>query len=217
MPPETAFPGEGPVQPGAFFRPLWEQRRSQWAKDKEKDQSAVVFFGDSITQGWKTLATDFTDLKIANRGISGDTTRGLRYRLKEDVLEVHPKAVSLLIGTNDLALGAEPPVVAKNIQAIVADLHQAAPSMPIVINKVMPRGPRPGKFPEQIQELNALLEAAFKKDPQVTFCDTWTLFDDGTGSCKKEEFPDMLHPNAAGYAKWSAALQPIFAKLKLAK
>ena len=65
--------------------------------------------------------------------------------------------------------------------------------------------------------LNALYEEAFKNDPKVTFCDTWTLFDDGNGSCKKDEFPDMLHPNAAGYAKWMAELTPIFDKLGLAK
>ncbi|MEI9896053.1 MAG: hypothetical protein WDN28_19830 [Chthoniobacter sp.] len=61
--------------------------------------------------------------------------------------------------------------------------------------------------------MNALYEEAFKNDGQVTFCDTWSLFDDGTGSCKKEEFPDMLHPNAIGYAKWTATLQPIFDRL----
>jgi lysophospholipase L1-like esterase len=179
------------------------------------DQGAVVFFGDSITQGWSSLAKDFPQLKTANRGISGDTTRGLRTRLQGDVLALHPTAVSILIGTNDLDQGATPEVVAANLQAIVAELHQANAAMPIVINKVMPRGPKAGFYPEKIRALNALYEEAFKSDPQVTFCDTWSLFEDGQGSCKKEEFPDMLHPNAAGYAKWTAALQPIFAKLKL--
>ena len=80
-----------------------------------------------------------------------------------------------------------------------------------------PRGAKPGLFPEKIRTLNALYEAAFKDDPKVTFCDTWTLFDDGQGSCKKEEFPDLLHPNAAGYAKWTAALTPIFEQLGLGK
>jgi len=108
-------------------------------------------------------------------------------------------------------------VVAANLKAIVGAFHTANPTMPVVINKVMPRGPKAGVFPEKIQELNALYEEAFKNDPQVAFCDTWALFDDGSGSCKKEEFPDMLHPNAAGYARWTAALQPIFDKLGLAK
>lgn len=217
QPPSSLCPGEGPMQSGLWFRALWKARRSEWAQATTEDQGAVVFFGDSITQGWASLAKDFPQLKVANRGISGDTTRGLRTRLQGDVLALHPKAVSILIGTNDLDQGGTPEVVAANLQAIVAELHHANATMPIVINKVMPRGAKAGFFPEKIRALNALYEEAFKSDPQVTFCDTWTLFDDGQGSCRKEEFPDMLHPNAAGYAKWTAALQPIFEKLKVGR
>lgn len=217
QPPSETFPGEGPVQPGIWFRGLWKDRRSEWAKTVSNDQGAVVFFGDSITQGWGSLAKDFENLKVANRGISGDTTRGLLSRIDGDVVSLHPKAVSLLIGTNDLSLGATPEVVAGNIRQIVATLHKADGAMSVVINKVMPRGPQPGKFPEKIEQLNALLVEAFQADPQVVFCDTWSLFNDGGGACKKEEFPDMLHPNAAGYAKWTGALTPIFEKLKLSR
>ena len=83
---------------------------------------------------------------MANRGISGDTTRGLRTRLQRDVLDLHPTAVSILIGTNDLDQGGEPQVVADNLKAIVAEMHTANAAMPVVINKVMPRGPRPAVF-----------------------------------------------------------------------
>lgn len=215
QPPSSVFPGEGPTQSGLWFRGLWKGRREQWNKDVAKDQNAVVFFGDSITQGWGSMEQDFAGFKVANRGISGDTTRGLRYRLKGDVLDLKPRAVSILIGTNDLDQGAEPEVVVENLRAIVNELHAANPAMPIVINKVMPRGNKTGKFPEKIVKLNGLYEQAFGKDPLITFCDTWTIFDDGTGQCKKEEFPDMLHPNPAGYAKWTAALKPILEKLNL--
>ena len=217
QPPSNQFPGEGPTQSGLWFRGAWKGQREKWAQDKPADQGAVVFFGDSITDGWKTLAQDFPKLKVANRGIGGDTTRGLRERLQGDVLDVKPSAVSILIGTNDLDQGATPEVVVANLKTIVADLHKANPTMPIVINKVMPRGPKTGLYPDKIKVLNGLYEEAFKNDPNVTFCDTWTLFDDGNGACKKDEFPDMLHPNAAGYAKWTAELTPILDKLGLAK
>jgi lysophospholipase L1-like esterase len=217
QPPSNLCPGAGPMQSGLWFRTLWKGRREQWSKMKTTEADAVVFFGDSITQGWGSLAADFPELKVANRGISGDTTRGLRTRLQGDVLDLHPRAVSILIGTNDLDQGGEPEVVAENLKAIVSAMHAADAKMPIVINKVMPRGPKPGLFPDKIRQLNALYEEAFKNDGQVTFCDTWSLFDDGNGSCKKEEFPDMLHPNAAGYAKWTAVLKPIFNNLGVAK
>ena len=217
QPPSNLAPGAGPMQSGLWFRSLWKGRREQWSRSREQEKGAVVFFGDSITQGWGSLAKDFPNMKVANRGISGDTTRGLRARLQGDVLDLQPKAVSILIGTNDLDQGGEPEVVAENLKAIVAALHAADPKMPIVINKVMPRGAKLGLFPEKIQKLNALYEECFKNDPLITFCDTWTLFDNGQATCKKEEFPDMLHPNAAGYAKWTEALRPIFDKLGLAK
>jgi len=217
QPPSNQCPGAGPMQSGLWFRNLWKERRSAWAKSKDTDRGAVVFFGDSITQGWASLAKDFPNLKVANRGISGDTTRGLLTRLQGDVLDVQPRAVSLLIGTNDLDQGGQPEVIAENVKTIVAKMHAANPRMPIVLNKVMPRGPKPNRnFPELIPQLNALYEAAFKDDALVTFCDSYTLFDDGHASVKKDEFPDLLHPNGVGYDKWKTALQPIFERLQLA-
>lgn len=213
--PSSVFPGAGTTQSGLWFRKLWKERREQWSKDAEKDQGAVVFFGDSITQGWGSLPTDFPKFKTANRGISGDTTRGLRLRVQDDVIAVKPKAVSILIGTNDLDQGTEPEVVVENLKAIVSDLQKSNPKLAIVINKVMPRGNKPGLFPEKIRTLNSLYEQAFKDNGQITFVDTWTLFENGDGQCKKEEFPDMLHPNGLGYAKWTEALRPVFTKLGL--
>ena len=218
QPPSNQCPGAGPMQSGIWFRKLWLDRRNDWAKAKDADQGAVVFFGDSITQGWGSLAKDFPNLKVANRGISGDTTRGLLTRIQGDVLDVHPRAVSMLIGTNDLDQGGTPEVIAENMKAIVAALHKADPKMPVVLNKVMPRGAKKDQnFAVLIPKLNALYEAAFKDDPLVTIYDTYALFDDGSASVKKDEFPDLLHPNGIGYAKWTAALQPVFEKLKLAK
>ncbi len=217
QPPSNLCAGEGPMQSGLWFRSLWKNRRDQWAKSKEADRGAVVFFGDSITQGWATLTSDFSHLKVANRGISGDTTRGLRTRLQGDVLDLKPAAVSILIGTNDLDQGAAPETVAQNLQAIVAALQESDPALPIVINKVMPRGAKEGLYPEKIQELNGLYEAAFKDNARVVFCDTWTLFDDGTGACRAEEFPDLRHPNITGYIKWRKALRPILDRVVPAK
>ena len=209
QPPSSLFPGAGTTQSGLWFRSLWKDRRTEWSRYRNEEQGALVFFGDSITQGWETLAKDFPRFKVANRGIGGDTTRGLRYRLQDDVIALHPKAVSILIGTNDLDQGTAPEVVAENLQVIVADLLKANPKLPIVINKVMPRGNQPGKFPDRIVTLNSLYEKAFAGNPQITFCDTWSLFAARDGQCKKEEFPDMLHPNAAGYAKWTHTLRPL--------
>src|SRR5580704_8643449 len=106
---DDGLPGAGPIRRYDWFRKLWAERRSAWARHVEQDQGAFVFLGDSITQGWgDDMKGGFPGLKVANRGISGDTTRGVLIRLDTDVLALHPDGVVILIGTNDLEEGADP-------------------------------------------------------------------------------------------------------------
>lgn len=215
FPDDLAFPGEGPIRKMDWFRKLWSQRRLQWWNNREQDKGAVVFLGDSITQGWGSLGRDFPGLKTANRGISGDVTRGVLYRLKEDVLDLDPKAVVLLIGTNDLEENAEPEVIARNVQRILAACRARHPQMPVIVCKVMPSHASKKRPADKIRKLNALVDEIVKADPRCVRCDTWSIFADEDGNAKKAEFPDLLHPNAAGYAKFAEALRPIFARLHL--
>jgi lysophospholipase L1-like esterase len=212
--PDEVFPGKGPLQKADWFQRLWRERRLNWWNNRERDRGAVVFLGDSITQGWGTLAQDFPGLKVANRGISGDVTRGVRFRLKEDVLDLQPAGVVLLIGTNDLGLGGNPEDAAENTKALLAAFRAHNPNMPVVVCKVMPRQPQ---FSEKIQRLNRLVDESVSGNPQFVRCDTWRLFADGQGGAKPDEFPDLLHPNGAGYLKWTEALKPILARQELAR
>ncbi len=66
---------------------------------------------------------------------------------------------------------------------------------------------------EQIRKLNQLLAEVARGNEHVTVLDTYTLFANAEGEAKPEEFPDLLHPNEAGYAKWRAALWPVLATL----
>jgi len=217
QPPTNLFPGHGPVQPGIWFRGLWKQRRSDWAKSAADDEGAVVFLGDSITQGWGSLPQDFAGIKVANRGISGDTTRGVEFRLKEDVVDVHPRAVVLLIGTNDLEFGTAPEEIADNTKAILAGLRASNPKLPVLVCKVMPSNEKKSRPTDKIQKINALVDEIVATDPLFVRIDTYSIFADQDGNAKAEEFPDLLHPNAGGYAKWKAALDPAFAKLGIGK
>jgi lysophospholipase L1-like esterase len=212
---DSLLPGKGPASTWKGLPRVWAQRHAQWMKTAEQDQGAVVFLGDSITQGWNSLARDFPNLKTANRGIGGDTTRGVLYRLNADVLALKPKAVVLLIGTNDIGNGADPDDVADNIINILQAMQKFNPDMPVIVCKVMPRS-NGGQHPaEKIEKLNALVENFVKTQPNFHECDTWSIYADANGDCPKDEFPDLLHPNAMGYAKWTAALSPIFNKLNL--
>jgi len=211
---DDGLPGSGPIRRYDWFRRLWKERRSAWARRVERDQKAVVLLGDSITQGWGEDFTGyFPGMKLANRGISGDTTRGVLIRLQEDVVALHPQAVVLLIGTNDLEEGADPATIAANLKLIVAALEQADGAMPIVLCQVFPSSESKKRPASSIKRVNQLYGAALKGDAHVTVLETWPLFADPTGDAKPEEFPDLLHPNMAGYLKWAAALRPILATL----
>jgi lysophospholipase L1-like esterase len=211
---DDGLPGTGPIRRYDWFQQVWRERRSAWAAQRTQDHKAVVFLGDSITQGWTDLASAFPDMKIANRGINGDTTRGVLLRLQDDVLALDPAAIVLLIGTNDLEEGATPAMAAGNLRLILAAIKQHDAHTPVVLCQVFPSSATKSRPAEQIKALNALYLAAVKNDPQITPLDTWLLFADATGDAPASEFPDLLHPNQAGYAKWAAALRPVLATLR---
>jgi lysophospholipase L1-like esterase len=206
---DQGLPGTGPIRRYPWFRELWLQRRQAFARQRDAAQGAVVFFGDSITQGWgDDLGHSFGTLKVANRGISGDTTRGLLIRIS-DVLDLHPKAIVLLIGTNDIEEGAEPSSTVQNVGLLITELHRAAPSLPVFLCEIFPSSPSMHRPQEAILRINEAYADLAKREANVHLVRTWALFADAQGDAKQSEFPDLLHPNAAGYAKWAEVLRPL--------
>jgi beta-glucosidase len=176
----------------------------------------MVFLGDSITQGWgDQMGNSFPDLKVANRGISGDTTRGVIIRLQEDVLVLDPQGVVLLIGTNDLEEKARPETIADNVRLILAMLRAHDPQLPVILCRVFPSSPTKSRPADQIQRINELYAELVDAQSQITLVDTWTVFANEHGDAKLEESPDPLHPNEAGYRKWAAVLRPELRRLQL--
>lgn len=211
---DEGLPGAGPIRRHDWFRKTWNERRSSWADRAAEDSNAVVLLGDSITQGWgNDFNAWFPGMKIANRGISGDTSRGILLRLKEDVLALNPRAVVLLIGTNDLEEKAEPETIAANVKLILTELAKHNAKMPIVFCQVFPSSASKSRPADKIRKVNQLCGALVKGNAQITLVETWPLFADAQGDAIPAEFPDLLHPNMAGYAKWAAALRPVFATL----
>ncbi len=211
---EDGLPGEGKLRRYDGYVKTWSRLRRQWSQRVAQDQNAVVFLGDSITQGWgPNFRGRFSGMKLANRGIGGDTTRGMLIRLQEDVLSLKPQAVVLLMGTNDLEVGLEPELIARNFVKIVKGIQAHSRSTPIIVCRVFPSSARKKRPAEKIQRVNQLYAAAVRGDAQVIVVDTWTLYATATGDAHPKWFPDLLHLNADGYAKWATALRPIFATL----
>ena len=179
---EKDLPGEGMLRRYAGYVNTWQRLRSQWATEIQKDQNAVVFLGDSITQGWTpNFRGNFAGMKLANRGIGGDTTRGMLIRLEQDVLSLNPAAVVMLMGTNDIEVQIAPEMIARNFKEIIEALKKHNPKMPIVLCRMFPSSASKKRPTETIQKVNQLYDNIVRNDKQVTVVDTFALFDDGNG------------------------------------
>ena len=214
---EAAWPGKGPIR--CF--PWMVQNRAYFWTQRAKDQGAIVFAGDSLTAGWKAplLAAAFPGVKIANRGVGGDTSRGLLFRFKEDVIDLHPRAVMLLIGGNDLSAHGNPAHVIENLTAVLDQLRAAAPTIPVILcigpASANPQAPhKPGARADLVARLTALGASR----PDVTLLNLFPLMSTPEGAPIPEYYAkDLVHLSQKGYEKWLEALVPVFAKLGLNK
>ncbi|MGH9831968.1 MAG: SGNH/GDSL hydrolase family protein [Blastocatellia bacterium] len=169
-----------------------------------KNENRVVFMGDSITDGWK-LAEYFPGKPYINRGISGQTTPQMLIRFRPDVIELKPKVVVILAGTNDIA-GNTGPMTLEMIEdnyASMADLAKAN-GIKVVFASVLPvhdygrTKMSERRSPEEILKLNEWLENYCKANRHV-YLDYFSKTVDEKGMLKAELANDGLHPNAEGY------------------
>ena len=196
--------GVGPINEGwPGFQNVWESRRAGFAKTKKENMGAVVFLGDSITHAWD-LSTGFPTLKTANRGIAGDTTRGMLYRLQEDVINLKPRLIVILGGVNDLSMdnnGGTPEVVAANVRSMLQAIKQKLPHTPVIVNEILPC-----RYPG-VAATNGLVDKVLVDFPNAHRFKSYALFLNPDGSQNLTLFTDALHPNPAGYAIFQPSLQ----------
>lgn len=172
-----------------------------------KAERRVVFFGDSITDGWK-LDESFPGKDYVNRGIGGQTTPQMLIRFREDVLDLKPAVVVILAGTNDIA-GNTGPISVEEIEANYASMVDLARvhGVKVVLSSVLPvhnyteRAADffPLRSPEKILKLNRWMQE-YCKGKNCVYLDYFSALVDAKGFMKKELAEDGLHPNAAGYA-----------------
>jgi lysophospholipase L1-like esterase len=169
-------------------------------------ENRVVFFGDSITDIWH-LDEYFPGKPYINRGIGGQTTPQMLVRFRQDVIDLHPKAVLILAGTNDIA-GNTGPMRLEDIEADYASLAELARAhdVKVIYASVLPVHNYTEKSkdffaqrsPEKILELNAWLKNYCVKNGLV-YLDYFSAVVDDKGLMKKDLADDGLHPNAAGF------------------
>ena len=213
---DNNVPGAGPLRRTDWFRGVWKSRRSSWLNATESSQGAIVFLGDSITQGWgDDFQGFFGDLKVVNRGISGDTSRGLLLRLPGDVLALNPKAVVIMVGANDLAEKANGETVFNNVKLIVDRLKKHDKSVHIIVCETFPCAPDDYRPVGEIRRINTLYAKTWDKDSRVTLAKTYRLFAGSDGASLPKLLPDRVHPNIRGYAVWAKTMHSVFRELGL--
>ena len=199
-------PGEGPFNsqwPG--FPAHRADRVAYFEKHQADEQGAIVFLGDSITEYWN-LPASFPNVKVANRGIAGDTTRGMLCRLQEDVLDLQPKVIVLLGGINDLFHSPQgtPDAIASNVRSMLEQIHTATPSTPVLVCEILPsKGINDGNVRAANVAVDKVL-AGFKNAHRVK---THDGFLNSEGLLNDSLFTDGTHPNPAGYAVWGKIMK----------
>jgi lysophospholipase L1-like esterase len=218
--PSTGFPGLDQYRSSRIavftddFGQLARYRDANAAlKSPAPGENRVVFFGDSITDIWH-IDEYFPGKPCINRGIGGQTTPQMLVRFRQDVIDLQPKVVVILAGTNDIA-GNTGPMRLEDIEANFSSLAELARAhdIKVIYSSILPvhnYTPRSQDFyaqrsPAKILELNRWLKnycatpSSVSRSNNCLYLDYFSALVDDKGLLKKELAEDGLHPNDAGY------------------
>jgi lysophospholipase L1-like esterase len=167
----------------------------------------VVFFGDSITDSWgrgPNTGSFFPGKPYVNRGISGQTTAQMVVRFRQDVVDLHPSAVVILAGTNDVAGNTgpmTPEMTQDNFRSMVEIAR--ANGIKVILASILPAADFPWRTGLQpapkIHALNDWLRSYCKREG-IVYIDYYAPLADTDGGMKPGLSFDGVHPNAKGYA-----------------
>lgn len=192
---------------------LLASAQQDWADFKKYNQANkevtnvpdAVFMGNSITDHWMPKHPEFfKSNNFVDRGISGQVTSQMLVRFRRDVLDLKPKAVVILAGTNDIAQN-NGYISLENILGNIVSMSELAKAhrIKVVLCSVLPVYEYPWrkdvKEPAKlITELNAMIKAYCQKN-KFTYVDYHTAMADERGGLPAKYSGDGVHPNDAGY------------------
>jgi len=173
---------------------------------------SVLFFGDSLTEGWDPVLWErsLAPRGVLNAGISGDFTDHILWRLEHGDLAGPPlKAVILLIGTNDLAAHRSPELTADGIRANLVLLRERLPESRILLLGLLPRE----QFPDAplrwaVAQVNRLIRDCADGE-HIVYAEIGDPLLDSDGQLSVAVSPDWLHFSERGYALLAAGLEPV--------
>jgi lysophospholipase L1-like esterase len=176
-------------------------------------ESRVVFMGDSITDAWPSPKNgDYftTNKTYVGRGISGQTTPQMLIRFRPDVIDLKPKVVVILAGTNDIA-GNTGPMTDEEIESNIASMSELAKAhnIKVVLSSILPVAayhPPATGLPQTVQRPMPRIKAVndwmkqYATKEQHIYLDYFSAMLDPSGLMGEDLTGDDLHPNPKGYA-----------------
>lgn len=183
------------------------------AADREKPppKGAVLFIGSSSIRLWETLAKDFPELTVINRGFGGSQIADSVRYAPRIVIPHQPGMIVLYAGGNDLNVGKTPDQVLKDFQAFVDAIRPALPETRIVYVSINPSVRRWAQEP-QVLEANRLIASYIReqgKPAKLSYVDSHSKLLSAEGMPRPEILrADGLHLNATGYRLWTEILKP---------
>ncbi len=187
-----------------IFREHYNARVAHFVEENaqfEKGEVEVAFLGDSLTEGYD-LAQYYPQYVTVNRGIGGDTTRGLERRLEESAYALEPQVIVMLIGANNMD------TMMRNYGRIVRKLQRNLPDTEIILVSLTSMSGEWGRKNDLAIKNNKKIRAIAKRRG-VTFVDLFTpLLDPETNELRAEYTTDGGHQTALGYEVFTATITP---------
>ncbi|NQV50400.1 MAG: hypothetical protein HQ507_07875 [Candidatus Marinimicrobia bacterium] len=169
---------------------------------KKPIPNSLLFVGSSSIDGWKTLAQDFPEVNILNRGLGGSHMSDLIYFLDDIVFPYRPNAIVVYEGDNDIASGKSPEKVLTDFNTFTTRIFEKWPNIPIFFISIKPSLARIEHM-GNMAKANALIKARIDQQATVFYIDVYNPMLGADGTPLKDIFgPDGLHMNEAGYALW---------------
>ncbi len=209
---EKAEPAKSPA---AHNFDKWEKEIAAYEAADRKDpppKGAILFTGASTIRRWTTLATDFPNNKVLNRGFGGSETVDCTHFADRIILPYEPKMIFFRSGGNDIHNGKAPEQVFDDFKEFVAKVHERLPQTEIYY---ISQNPTAARWSQKDQELalNKMVEDYTAQTPWVKYIDVATMPLDENGQPRLELFaPDKLHFNAAGYKLLAEKVRPYLPK-----
>ncbi|MFO0898391.1 MAG: serine hydrolase [Pirellulales bacterium] len=171
-------------------------------------KGGILFIGSSTIRLWKTLAEDFPQHRVINRGFGGSEIVDSTHFAERIIFPYEPKQIFLRAGGNDIHNGRLPEEVAGDFAAFVQTVHSRLPKTEIVYIAVNPAPSRWGEN-DKYQALNGLIRKLATGTPRVTFVDAYDVTLGPDGQARPELFvEDRLHLSPAGYELLAERVRP---------